>query len=710
VSANEYQLFSEVFPIRREALPNLYAYRLLLLPASSATERTVLERKMGGKLAYRLRAALPGMWVWASSHLLTDTPPNPAQVIMAVEHIRGASTTFKSLEGIEEVYDWQADAATIADFVVRGSIETLTPKIQEDLLKTAFNVRNVKVEREFRARSWVVDNEPAVSLSVISRLLYEPDIQTYAATLEKMTDLVGLGVVDRTSSLQGEIIKIVGTVDEHRERLLSLTQRDEMAATIANAPGDHWVLRILSGSSEYDYVSDALALLVRLEDVHRFDVNPQHAEKALHLKPTLRAQMVKVVSDVVKEAGWIGDAYSAKNAPQLFSTHAPEVGLRFGNNKTRPYSATRLPFDVQECGVFRTPGEKGKDTPLAVHITFINALSDAVDDFMEALRRSMERDFHANLDIVRERKMRVSSQSNLESAVRLLAKEDADLMLVFLPDSAGDADEDGVSDIFAKAQTIGRGQPCLVIHESTMQRPEALVSVIIGILARAGVVPYILEDPLPYADRVVGFSLIKLERKTGDHLTGISRIYRNDGLLLRSAVASASVTSGFGLTDEMMASLFPRDLLEHKRVVLHFDGRMRREVLRALGGWEDDLESSFYPVEIVQRAVPRLYAFRNRAIEPPPWGTTFRLNDGEAFMITSTAPSDATPMPIYIRAEPPLTIEQAVHSAMVFTLFHYGALKRPKLPVTVHHADLLEASAVRGVLPENSAETTPFWL
>jgi argonaute-like protein implicated in RNA metabolism and viral defense len=86
------------------------------------------------------------------------------------------------------------------------------------------------------------------------------------------------------------------------------------------------------------------------------------------------------------------------------------------------------------------------------------------------------------------------------------------------------------------------------------------------------------------------------------------------------------------------------------------------------------------------------------------------LNQSEAFILTSSAPGDATPQPLHIRTEPPLSIDDALHSVLIFTLFHYGALKRPKLPVTVHHADIIEAGALRGVLPSNSEGDVPFWL
>lgn len=703
VALPDSQTFSEVFPIQLDALPEVSAYRLSFTKEVSAAERAQMERRMGGKLTYRLRSTFGGMWVWLSGHVITDMPPNPVKLLMALDEAkRDQASLYKGLDGLEEDYSWQPTAEETAEFVVRGPLQLLEPEINEAMAKTTFPIQNAHVKREFRARSWSVQNQPAISLSVISHLLYDIDIDTYAATLPKPADLIGLAVADKSSTMQGKIIKIVGTVEEHRERLLKLTRRDEMAAVIARAKGDHMVLRVASGGNEYDYVSDALALLIRLEDARRYEVNPQHVERALHVKPTLRAQIVKVVSDVIKTTGLIGNAFSVQNAPDLFGDGATSATLLFGGKKAREYDAEKLPLDFQQNGpLVRRESD-------AVRITLINALSDEVDDFVEALRRTSERDFDFRIDVVRERKMRVSSEANLESAVRLLAKEDAHLMLVFLPDSEGD--EDSVDAMYTKAQTIGRAQACLVIHESTMHKPEVMTNIIMGLIARAGHVPFLLEEPLPYADRVIGLSLLKQQKRDGDHLIGVTRIYRSNGELMKYVIAEAPVQEGEGIPDAMLEKLFPRQLLQKKRIVLHFDGMMRRDVLRAIGGWEDELGATFYPVEIVQRGVPRLYAFSKGRIEQPPWGTTFKLNEQEAFILTSSAPGDSTPQPLHVRTDPALPIEDAVHSAMVFTLFHYGALKRPKLPVTIHHADIISTGAERGVLPHEAEGDVPFWL
>ena len=179
-------------------------------------------------------------------------------------------------------------------------------------------------------------------------------------------------------------------------------------------------MRVLAGSREYDYVADALDLVIRPEDIEQFAINQQQIEKALHLKPALHAQMVKLVSDILKEAKLIGNAYSTQNTPELFHGGAPQANLIFANSRVRPYNPAKLAADFKESGAYRLP-ERLNSEPLRVVV--INTLADEVGDFLEALKRSLERDFKLTLEVVRERNMRVISQANLESAVRLLQKE-----------------------------------------------------------------------------------------------------------------------------------------------------------------------------------------------------------------------------------------------------------------------------------------------
>ncbi|HVU13714.1 MAG TPA: hypothetical protein VHD90_20700 [Phototrophicaceae bacterium] len=687
------QLFGEIFPILTEALPALTAYRLKMQGVESPS-------RVGTKLAERLAEAFGGSWVWSMGKLITDAPPNPVNLIMAIDEARGHKA-FQHLETIEEDFQWQPTAEELAGYVVRGPVAQFEDTILEALSRTVYTIKGSRIQREYHLRTWAVNDAPALSVTVVSRLLYEPDLQAYLEKLTTPSEVIGLWVADKTSQLQGEVIKLVGLLDEQRERLLELTQRSTTRQIVENADGKHWVVRVLSGAREYDYVADALDLVIRPEDIQQFAINQQQIEKALHLKPALHAQMVKLVSDILKEARLIGAAYSTQNAPQLYQSGAPQANLLFGKSKIRPHNALKLAADFKENGVYQVP-DKLKQEPLRVVV--INTLADEVSDFLEALKRAMSKDYNLALEVVRERNMRVISQTNLESAVRLLQKETSDLVLVFLPDETESDEEETVSDRTTRVQTIGRGLPCLIVNEASMNRPEDMPQIVMGLIARARAIPFLLADPLPYADRVIGLHLVYHSKREGEVVTGISRIYGSDGQFLRAVIASAP--SSEGLPDDLLNQLFPRDLLKDKRIIVHGDGKLKRNTLRSIGAWEDELNATILPVEVIRAGVPRLYAFNAGKIEPPHWGSVFRLNENEAF-VQST---ETTIQPLHVRCEPPLTIEQATHSVLLFTLLHYGALKSPKLPVTIHNAEAIETGILRGIIPTDLVTEVPFWL
>jgi hypothetical protein len=693
------QFFTEIFPIKADALQALTAYRMVLeAPVDSAGER-----KIANKLCAQLRQTYDGLWIFQQGMILTDAPQSPIKLVMAIDAARrDHAKLLQPLGGLEEVYDWKPSPALIADVVVRHKVTPLSGDIQAALEKTTFAIPNCSIERAHKVRAWEIDHLPALSIAVTSRLIYQSSLHAYAQTLPNIADCIGLAVAEPYTQTSGEIVKVIGTLDESREKLIAHFNDDQITTLLRGTPDDHLVVRVLTAQGETDYADSMLSIIVRLEDAERLHVKPQQIETALHFAPLHRANVIKVASDVLKAHSLIGDAFSTKNHPHLFDQHAQKFNFTFAQHKVKPFDLARLSADFEQLGAAKR--RTSPDKP--IRITYINALGDEIDDFMEALRRHAEKNFACAISLVRERKLRVASQVNLESAVRLLAKDQPDVMLVFLPDAAN-SDEDSVfSDHTVLSQTVGRGLPCLIVRETTVNMTEAMTAVLMGIMARAGDTPYVLEEPLPYADRVIGLSLIEQTRKNDEHLTAIARIYRNDGMLLRWVIAE---NPHGGLTDAMLARLLPADLLKRKRAIVHHDGRFPRQFARALGGWEDEIDGSLYPVSIYRRGIPRLYALENRQLVPPPYGTLLRASEREAFVYTS-AEGEAGASPLFVSCEPPLSIEHAVHSVLIFTHFQFNALGLSRLPISLHHDDLIESSVLRGVMPTEREGDIPFWL
>jgi hypothetical protein len=702
------QLFTEVFPVRLEGIPPLHAYRVLLTdPLSpSGNER----RSFGGRLAARLRAMLPGLWVWAGGVLLTDSPPETttaAEVIAAI--IAENPHVFALLGGIEPIQNWTPTADTLVKVVIRGLIPGLAPQIIAALASTAFPMQNAKVERQYRVQGYVIDDKPAVSLLVTSRVIYTPTIRDQIERLGKATALVGLRAKVNLTGAEGEIVKAVGLVREQRTRLLNAATRASERDLINAADDESWVFRLESDGSETDFVADALQLMVGLDDLAQFDVVPAQVERALRLKPPERARIVKAVSDVLKDVGLIANAYSTQNAPDHFRQWDRPLNLVYGSGRAKPYDPQTTAANIKALGDYWRPPRFASEP---IRLAVINTLSETSPDFLEALARTTERDFKLKLEIVRERNMRVLTPSNLDSAIRLVQKETIDLVLILLPNEASTPDEAGLEARYAKAQAIGRGIPCLTLYEAALHRPEDMPHVVIGIMARAGCAPFILEDPVTsipdYADLVIGLQLVTRQVKDQIMLTGVTRIYRSDGALVRGL--AASMPSDGGIPDALLAAVLPASIVNGKRAVIHHDGEIPTALAQALGEWEAETGATFCPVEITRSDAPRLYALQSGRIETAPYGSIFRLNNREALIMTSHAPPDAAAAPLFIRTDSDFIIDDAVRSILDFTVMHAGAPIPPKLPVTIHHADHIAQGIRRGLFPSEIDSAAPFWL
>jgi hypothetical protein len=693
---------SEIFPITVERLPPLSGFRLIF--AGSPGDQTALRRRFGGRLAHRLNQILPGTWVWAGDRVVTDTPVAPVRILMALtEDTRSLATT--ALESVEEEYNFLPSPALIADWVSRGPVAALDTALIDSLQTYARDIPGGRVQPDYRVQSWVIRGQPALSLSVTLQVTTSRALHIHSAELSNMQQMIGLHVWEPITRRLGEIIGVTGTVGEQRQRMMEAAGNDTLREQIRAAPADYLVLQVMVGQQTYETLSGSVQIVVTPDLGAQFDISASELSRALNPAPAERAGMVKHLADTVKSAGLIGDAFSTRSLPEAFSAVEPALSVRFANGSTRAVAFSALPGQFKRAG-----GAVGRDAITAsvgVRVALINAIGGDVDDFVEAMRRDAQRTSSIAVDIVRERRMRVTSQSNLEAAMRLLVKESIDVLLVFLPLAAGT--EHDLSEHDTVFEAVSRGVGCIVITESDMNQPEAMPALLMGLLARAGHIPYVLDEPLQGIDRVVGLQLARVRQREQDIWHGFSRIFRADGHFLEARVFTANTDRGQDPPLTMMQALLPDAQLRRKRPLIHLDGRYRREALRSLGAWEDETENSVSLVEVSQRNVPYLYAVA-KGVTTPEWGTQMQLSDEETLVYTGAEQAGGLAMPLAIRSEPPLARMQAVQSVISFCWLRYGSAGLPSEPVSLLHGDLVLAGLERGTLHVTGPVTKPFWI
>lgn len=710
-------LFVEIFPVEADILPPLAAYHL----HSEGEISQAQMRRSGNGLARRFRRAFSGVWWWADDRVLTDTERSPVELMITLDIAKGEKPeTFAAVSGIDLDTGWQPSAQIQADYALRTPLKAMEAQMAEALSKLETRIGNARVEREHKLRAWSVDNQPAVSISIASRLIYNRTLQQFAGTERDVAKvnalLADLQVVDPLFGLRGAFSHIVGPLVDHRERLLDLAQNEQVQQLLNNALDGEWVVMVMAAGTEYEYLASMLNPMIRVADFARFEVDSQKAIQALQMTPATRAAHVKAVSDVTKEAGVLANAYNSRVTPELFFSADFEMNLRFDENRVRPYKPGKMAYDFSHCGVFRLR-EVFESAPMKVCV--VNTLTHKLEDFVEALQRYLQRHFAFNIDIIRERQVRVVSRSNLESAIRVVEKENPDIILAFFPDEA-DPDDEAETDMeatasYVKSLTLGRGIPTHVIYQSTLDDPDSMAFIVLTMLGKTGSSPFVLAEPLEQADYVVGLDVVKNAIKGTDdtQLTAIARVYSSDGAFSHYVLRDVTVQDK-ALPYVLMRDLFPQRIFQKKRVVLHHDGVLDEDLLAALGTWGQAISAIFYPVEIVRFGAPRIYALEKGVVQPP-WGSAFKLSNHEALLVSSLPKDNITPQPLHVRTiglqqTPPLPIEAALRSILVWTLLAYGEERLPKLPVTTLNADQLAYWLGKGGAFNADEGQVPFWL
>lgn len=701
------QIFTEIFPINTSEIPTLSAYRLDIRGSDAST--------IGGKLSYRLKKTFNGHWVWTCYRIVTDTPVNIEDVYKVVEQLwKEQPDTFKGLRSIEKDPSWTMTPQAASDFVARGLLPDVDREIRTLLAKESRDIGIIRVEREYDVKGWVVDGRPSISISINSSLIHKQELRAYAKQLPDINDIVGLQVAAKTSSLKGEIVEIAGKLGESRQRLLSLSSDERMREILRNGPDDEPVVEVLAGLKQYEYPLSGLRIIVRVGDFARFKVNGQQALSNMRIAPALRNQLVSLISNTIKGKKLIGTSYNSKEHAGLFPS-LTSIGfnprIKLGKNSECEYSEKSILGNLQRNGPYRRASEF-VNAPIRIGI--INSTAKSTDAFKSSMQYELKK-LGYNSTFVMEEKSQGNSPSELrvqfEECLKKYDEAKPHVLLIILPNEYGD-EETSTYQIY-KSITIGRDIASQAVKESTMDNRYAIANIILGILGKTGNIPYILANPLPYADIIVGIDIAR-ERKRrlagSINATAISRIYFSNGEFLRYIIHDAPL-EGETIPDQVLQSLFPLKEFQGKRVIVHRDGIFRGNEKQALKEWAKKIGAQFYLVEIIKTGSPRIYAANNGSVIMPPKGSAFKINDHEALLVSSPPPfNNATPQPLRIRTEAPLTIEQALNSAIMLTLLHYGSLRSPRLPVTIHYSDKIAYLALRGIKPKNLEGTNPFWL
>jgi argonaute-like protein implicated in RNA metabolism and viral defense len=383
----------------------------------------------------------------------------------------------------------------------------------------------------------------------------------------------------------------------------------------------------------------------------------------------------------------------------------------FGGNHDSPYDEKALLTNLHNFGLYKISDRFQREP--TVRIGVINALGARDTTEFEARLDKELGLLGFSFHVVEDKKLVVVSRAELERAVESLTSHNPDLVLAFFPDEHSEDDEEWGGYHHFKSLTVGRGVPSQVVHESTIDNRYAMGNIVLGILGKTGNIPFAFADPLEYADLVVGIDIARRRkaRLPGSiNATAIARIYFGNGEFVRYVIHDAPL-EGETVPENVLQGLFPIRDFEGKRVVVHRDGYFRGGERQALLAWARRIGATFHLVEVIKTGTPRLYGLEHDRTIQAAKGSTFLLSNNEGFLVSSLPPFwDATAQPLRIRSQPPFPIERAIDSVLSLTLLHYGSLRPPKLPVTIHYSDKMAYLALMGIKPKELEGRIPYWL
>lgn len=699
-------LLTELFPILTNNVPQLYEYRI---ETSGNTELN----EVGGGLPWQLLQIRPDeeTWVWSKAHgrLYANVQCSTDELHAAVKSCwESGQDRFSQLETIISEGESTGDPRAVADFVSQGTWHDVKYSVYDRLEAKSLDVSPVHIRRKCKKKPRVVDGDPVLQVSIASEV-------THHRTLKEIwedhpdLELQGLSVKDNTKDrrpLKGVIQERTGPIENHRERLLGYVSSRRMEEVIGSANGDTPVVHVApfgSNGKTYEYVLDALDVIVHPRHYEKLDI-PTNVQNKLTLSPQKRSQLLMTAVQPLKEHNIVEDAFNSEDAAPCFGTresinYAPAVQLGDGTVVEEERISVR---PVRKHGATASVAVDASPVQLAI----LKAGSPpSTDGFGGALRRKLD-------DLgVSSLQGETFSVKPTESQVRTTAQDIAgsfDAALALLPNGHDTA-------YYAwKQETVRQGLPNQVINHGTLGNEYALDNIALGLFAKMGGVPYLLAEPLPYADRVVGLDIgrVSKERAGGTmSIAASTHLYGSDGRLIGYRLQNTNV-EGETIPPHALRHMFPAEAYGDKHILVHRDGPFRGDEIDVLKDIGRDIGSAFHLIEVRKKGAPRLYDVTDGTVEQPSKGDHVRMSDRAAYVVSSPPPfSGSTAQPLHVQVHSDtLSIEEAIHSILSFSLVHHGSVHPPRLPVSLHYSDSVAERLQNGIRPPAQKGRLPYWL
>jgi len=726
----EFVFLSEVFPLSI-VQSNLACYEVM----------PEIDQETGNRLSFHLSRKLEDATVvWHERRLWVLTPNQRPQPTLSRCQAMLSATQQNIPDLCDQPLQLQGDDARNATPTVLSKLAFQILRIKQPfkpiLIKSIAGLAvNRKVKFWAETIEFQAEIRPAVTIAIHTEIAFSGSLADFYASNVTQGNpedvLIGLPVQDFDMGSSGSIVRLIGTMQEHRDRLLKLAAGGVTRHAIQTAPDDQIVVAIQFGKGKklFHYPLSALRPSITAETAGQFGFDYgqflrltkiPHAERQ-RLLTTFKTQALEVL---LKYGFEIGRSLNSLEHPDLFwqpTIPLDQTPLLFGQGVTGVRG--RILHGLSTGGVYnRHPNFH----PGIIRIAALKLCDGSVNAFLEAVQQRLRR-YGFESEIIDRKPLSIvnlnaaEARAALEKAVNKLITVPVDIVLTFLPQSDREADDDDGGSLYHLVYSLllRRNIASQVIYDDTLTQVEhgqILNQVVPGVLAKLGNLPFILAEPLEIADYFIGLDISRSPKaKLAGTLNACAsiRLYGKQGEFIRYVLEDA-LLEGEEIPQRLLERLLPASL-EDKTVLIYRDGRFCGQEVPHLLERARAIRARFILVECRKSGIPRLYNLSQKNLVAPLQGLALRLSSREAVLVTTQVSERvglARPLRLTVHeAGEPAPIEQVVETTLKLTLLHHGALKAPRLPLPIYGADRVAGLRLQGIYPSSLLEgDRQFWL
>lgn len=690
---------SEFYQVNTEKLGKLYCYELKVVGG--------ILNVIGGKLAYRLNYKFGKFWNFSDYLLLSDNYIEETQLKSFIEALWFENPEiYKNLTDIKFLKDKIPSAKSIADFTANFLRLHYQNDINHILDKYRIQEAKIKIKKECIIRGWSIKNSPAISISIKSNLYYGDTFEKFLAIIENEEDIINFPAIDIELEHTGMITGILGPLKDHRKRLLNITKRQKIKQTILKAPDEEQVLII---DEEYHYTASSLYPLVTTKNAYYFNADPSKLMAHLTLPPEIRNSIENEIISLFRE--YISKNYNSLDFPDQFKK-VENIGfkalLKFNDGSIHSEDEYVL-HNLKKHGIYKVAPKFEKNNSLKIILILSTLFNDHQDFWKKLTRELTELGFAPKL--VQKVEIREINIIKIEKKIKDFIEEEYDIVIAILSEKPN---QDKNYEIFKSSLFRSNIVKSQFIFKNTIKDKLkwALANVILGVLAKTENVPYILAEPLEFAESFVGIDISREKKKKlsgSQNYAATARFYGKDGTFLHYEIQEDKI-EGETVPKTILERVFAKTMFQGKTIMIHRDGYFRGQEIPVLKEIGKKYDIKFKFVELIKENTPRLYKVSNYQYLNPDKSQIFYLNQNEAVIINNKVKGAKTVKPLRIRVcDTNTKLNNAIISVMALRMMHFGTTKPTKLPVTIIFSDRISGFVRRGIRPPNKSGKIPWW-